>query len=186
MSNSAETVFGAAASLLHRGADRVYLFNYMDSETTVDNPADYAPILHQAGTLATAATGVRRHIVTFSDTWAQGEPSGHLLPATVQKNGSADFRIHIGPKPKKGSAQVFIGLGEDGNMDTTTLEVHVNNVRCQPSFAAIPKPIHPIARKVAGFDIPAELLHEGYNHVRILGTLDEPQQIVWAEIQISS
>jgi hypothetical protein len=185
MNNSAETVFGAAASLLYRGADRIYLFNYMDSVKPEDYP-DYSPILHQAGTLATATSGVRRHIVTYSDTWAPGEPQAYSLPASVMKGGSSEFRIPIGPRPQKGFAQNFIGLGEEGNLDTTALEVYVNTVRCRPSSAAIPKPIHPIAWKTAGFEIPVELLHDGYNHVRVLSTSDHPQQIVWVEIQISS
>ena len=189
MSNSAETVFGAATTLLYRGVDQIYLFNFMDSLTTVDNPADYSPILHRAGMLETAASGVRRHVVTFSDTWAQGEPKGYLLPAMALNKGlghaSAEFRIPIGPAPKKGSAQVFIGLGEEGSMNTAAIEVYINTVCCQPCSVAIPKPIFPIAKKVVGFEVPVELLHNGYNHVRVVGSSDQPQQIVWVEIQIS-
>jgi len=97
--NTAETVFGAASSLLHRGADRIYLFNYMDSVTTVSNPEDYPRILNSAGALETAAAGSRRHIVTYSDTWAPGEPQAFPLPETCRKGKTAAFRIHIGPKP---------------------------------------------------------------------------------------
>jgi hypothetical protein len=186
MSNSSETVLGAATSLLYRGADRIYLFNYMDSETTVDNPTDYPLILNRAGSLQTATNGVRRHVVTYSDTWAAGEPQAYSLPSMADKNGSAQFRIHIGPAPKKGSAQIFIGLGEEGDPDTTALNVYVNTIRCQQSSKAIPKPIHPIARKVVGFEIPIAIMHDGYNHVRIIGTGDKSQEIVWVEIQISA
>jgi hypothetical protein len=186
MSNSAETVFGAAASLLHRGADRIYLFNYMDTCTTVDNPEDYPKILHGAGTLQTATAGSRRHVVTYPDTWAPGEPDSHLLPAECRQGRTAAFRIPIGPKPAGGTAQVYVGLGENGGLDTAALEVRVNGQLCSPTTAAVPSPVHPIVQKSAGFDVPPGILHDGYNVVEVTGKLERAQEIVWMEIMIRS
>lgn len=183
MSTTAEAVFGAAASLLYRGADRIYLFNYMDSVTTVDNPEDYPKILNFAGSLETAAARTRRHIVTYSDTWAPGEPHAYALPATCRKNSTAAFRIHIGPKPA-GPARVVVGLGENGNLDTAALVVRVNTTLYPSSNAPLTVPIHSIAQKSAGFEIPPGTLHDGYNLVEITSTLDQPQEIVWTEIMI--
>jgi hypothetical protein len=184
MSNSAETVFGAAASLLHRGADRIYLFNYMDSVTTVDNPADYPEILNKAGSLETIVGNSRRHVVTFMDTWAPGEPQAHLLPAQCGKNMTASFRIHIGPKPKNGTAQVYVGMGENGSLDVSALEVRVNGKLCPSSCQSLPIPFHPVVQKVGGFEIPIGILHDGYNVVEVTGTLDQSHEINWIEIMI--
>jgi len=132
MSNSAETVFGAAASFLDRGADRVYLFNYMDNGTTVDNPADYPRIINNAGDLTTITREPRRHVVTFTVTRVPGEPEALSLPAKCDENAHARFRIHIGPKPTSGTARVILGLGENGVLDFTPIEVLVNGEKCFP------------------------------------------------------
>jgi hypothetical protein len=184
ITNSAQTVFGAAASLLHRGADRIYLFNYMDDVTTVDNPADYPCILNNAGEPATAASGTRRHVVTYSDTWAPGEPEALALPAKCVSKGPARFRIHIGPKPQSGTSQVYVGLGEGGNPDTGPLEVYVNEVKCSPSKQPLPNPIHSVVQKAKGFEIPAGTLHDGYNYVEISSSSGQPHEVFWVEITI--
>ncbi len=80
--NSIETVRGAAASLLERGADRVYLFNYMDSQTQMPDAENYPALLHECGRLETLAGKARRHVVTYADTSAPGEPS-HRLTASM-------------------------------------------------------------------------------------------------------
>jgi hypothetical protein len=185
VSTTAEAVFGAAASLLDRGADRIYLFNYMDSVTTVDNPEDYPKILNNAGAIETATAHARRHIVTYPDTWAPGEPPAYPLPATCSKTSTAAFRIHVGPQPHSGVARVIVGLGENGNIDPATLIVRVNSTLCPSSTAPLPTPIHPIARKSAGFEIPTGTLHAGFNLVEITSTLEEAQEIVWVEIMIA-
>ena len=183
MSNTAETVRGAAASFFHRGADRLYLFNYMDSDTTVDETTDYHQILHQAGSIETAIAHPRRHVVTFTDTWPPGDPMPLALPTECRKGKTAAFRIHIGPKPKDRSARVFIGLGEAGNRDGRALEVRVNGELCSASDApsgSVPK----IVKETAGFDIDVSALNDAYNVVEVTGKSDQPHQIVWAEIRI--
>ena len=108
----------------------------MDSVTTVDNAEDYPKILHGAGSLETATAGTRRHVVTFADTWVPGEPEAHLLPAECKKGKTAAFRIPIGPRPQKGTAQVYLGLGENGVPghlgDGGPREQYVMRVRARP------------------------------------------------------
>ena len=77
--NSLETVRGAAISLLDRGVDRIYLFNYFDMgpEAASDSalaisPRNYLALLREAGSVKTMAGKPRRHVVTYSDTWAPG------------------------------------------------------------------------------------------------------------------
>ena len=185
MSNSAETVFGAAAAMLDRGADQIYLFNYMDSETTVDDPADYPKILHHAGALDTLAGQVRRHIVTYPDTLPDGDPPGFVLPAETKENQPARFRIHIGAKPAAGTAQIVLGLGDEGLLDAAALTVKVNDEACAASAVPAPKPIHPMARQIAVFDIPWDAFCGQYNLIEVMGMREKPHQIVWVEIRIA-
>jgi hypothetical protein len=96
-SNTIETVRGAAAALLARGADRVYLFNYMDSQTAMpDAPQNYAALLRECGSLSTLRGKPRRHVITYSDTWAPGEAQAAQLPKTVRPGSWATFRIFVG------------------------------------------------------------------------------------------
>ncbi|MFN9894096.1 MAG: hypothetical protein ACK58M_12775, partial [Acidobacteriota bacterium] len=95
--NTLETARGAAASLLSRGADRVYLFNYMDSETSMPDHENYPKLLRECGSLSTLAHKPRRHIVTYSDTYAPGEAQGAQLPKSLRPGDWASFRVHVGP-----------------------------------------------------------------------------------------
>ncbi len=119
--NSLETVRGVAASLLSRGADRVYLFNYMDSQTAMEDVSNYPALLRECGSLQTLAGKPRRHIVTYSDTWAPGEPQGAQLPKTVRPGGWASFRLHVGPALQNAQLRLEIEGPEPVHA-----EVHVN------------------------------------------------------------
>ncbi len=182
--NSAETVLGAAVSLLHRGADLIYLFNYMDSKTKVNSPENFYRILRNAGALETATTHPRRHVVTYSDTWAPGEPEAYALPARCHKDTTALFDIHIGTRPEAGEIRVFIGLSEEGNQDIKPLEVRVNDKICAVSESVPPAPINPVVGTMAGYDIPLSVAKEGYNSVEVTSSSADPGQIVWVEIEV--
>ena len=182
--NNVETVRGAAASLLHRGADRIYLFNYMDSVTTVSNPEDYYHILREAGSMETATAHPRRHVVTYSDTWAPGEPEVYALPARCGPGQAAAFQIHIGPRPTSGKVRVFVGLGEEGTCETSHLAVRVNGEPCSASKSAPPTYIHPVVKTMAGFGVPLSAVKAGYNRVEVAGSAAEPSQIVWVEMMV--
>jgi len=188
--NNAETALGAAVSFLHRGADLVYLFNHMDVVATTDHPEyyltkhDFTRILQNAGALETATTYTRRHVVTYSDTWAPGEPEIYALPAWCHQDTTAVFKIHIGPRPNAGEVRVFVGLGEEGNQDTTPLEVRVNGELCAASESAPPKHIHPLVSTIAGFDVPLSVAKDGYNKVEVNSSAADQGQIVWMEIEV--
>ncbi len=181
--NTAETVRGTAASFLYRGVDKIYLFNYMDSETTMPNRDDYQAVLNQAGQLETAISYPRRHVITYADTHPPGQPIPRALPAKCNKNRLAEFRIHIGPKPTFGTSQVIFGLGRDGNLNINALDVWVNGFKCDLTDA--PNiPIHPVVHKSAAFALPHDTLVDGYNIIEVLGQNDEAYEILWTEIRI--
>ena len=129
--NSLETVRGMAASMLDRGADRVYLFNYMDSETAMDDLANYPRLLRETGSLSTLEGKPRRHVVTFADTWAPGEPRAAALPAACEPGRWIALRVHTGPRPESGGVEARIGLEGAGEAEAKTWEVRVNGTVCR-------------------------------------------------------
>lgn len=95
--NDLESVRGAAAAYLNAGANRIYLFNYMDSQTAIDDLAEYPPLLRECGSLATLAGKPRRHVVTYCDTVAPGENITPALPVTLAAGRWRAFRLPTGP-----------------------------------------------------------------------------------------
>lgn len=121
--NSLETVRGAAASLLARGADRVYLFNYMDSQTAMADAANYPALLRECGSLRTLAGKARRHVITYADTQAPGEPAAAQLPKTLEAGQWGSFRVHVGPALRRGAVRMS---GEG----VAKLALRANGVEC--------------------------------------------------------
>lgn len=160
--NSLETVRGAAAAMLDRGADRMYLFNYMDSDTAMGDLANYGTMLREIGSLGTIAGKPRRHVITYADTWAPGEPRAALLPAGCGAGGWAAFRIPTGPRPESGKVTAILGIQGDTNADDRNTEVRVNGEMCAPAGpidAVKPKPPYALY----GFDVPLAAMNRGYN-----------------------
>lgn len=124
--NSIETVRGAAASLLARGADRIYLFNYMDSQTEMPDRENYQALLRECGRLETLAGKPRRHVVTYSDTWAPGEPGGSQLPKALERGQWASFRLSIGPRLARPMARLQLEGVE-------VEELRANGDLCRPA-----------------------------------------------------
>jgi len=175
-------VRGSAASLLDKGADRIYLFNYMDSETAMEDLHNYPALLREIGSLETIEGKFRRHILTYQDTWAPGEPQSRLLPALVGKQGWGAFRIHTGPKPESGNATLILDIENEVKIDKETLEVRVNGEPCEfKGKMAVTKPIsiHPMY----GYSIPLSAMKRGYNVIELKA--NEEIRIGWVEIQVN-
>jgi hypothetical protein len=177
--NSLETVRGAAAAMLQRGADRVYLFNYMDGETAMANvEQDYGSLLRQVGALETLRGQRRRHVVTFSDTWAVGEPEAHALPAQLNAGQWRALRLPTGPAAAAAAVTVALGLQQGADAD---LEIRLNGTPCAPDgpvAVAEPAPSFPLF----GFRAPAAALHDGTNVIEIHAR--QPVTVGWAEIMV--
>ena len=179
--NSLETVRGAAISLLHRGADRIYLFNYMDSETTIDQGDEYPRLLRELGDAAAMAARPRRHVLTYADTSAVGEPSACTLPAQVGVGGWRAFRLHIGPRPERGVAFAVLAFDPAGGGGGNSVSVRVNGDPCGDAERAAlgkPWPAEPAWR----YRIPSAALRSGYNVIE-LHTRAE-MTVTWVELTI--
>ena len=177
--NSLETARGAAASLLDRGADGVYLFNYMDSQTAIDDLENYPTLLCELGSLETLADKPRRHVLTFSDTWAPGEPRAYPLPATIPADGWHAFRIHSGPKPARGTVTVGLGIEGQTRAGEQGLQVLLNGAACPcAGRVSLPKPAPECP--VYGFSVPLDAMQRGYNLIEL--HTREPLTVVWVEL----
>ncbi len=179
--NSIETVRGAASAMLDRGADRVYLFNYMDSDTAMADLENYPRLLREAGRLDTMDGKPRRHVLTYADTWAPGEPRATPLPANCRPDEWQGFRIHTGPKPVAGRVEARIGLEGAGESEIGSWELRVNGELCSlrgPVTGVKPGP----ASGLFAFDVPLAAMNRGYNLIEIRPR--HTGKVVWAEFAV--
>ena len=179
--NSVETVRGAATSMLSRGADRIYLFNYMDCNPTEQVDAEHREIVQEVGSLETMKGKRRRHVVTYADTWAPGEPVAKLLPSTSGPGDWRAFRVHTGPKPTCGVVKAIIGLESGAPLESGAVRLHVNCELCRfeglaELASAVPEcPLY-------AFDVPLSAMNDGYNLIEL--TPSKQITIGWVEFCI--
>ena len=181
--NTLNTARGAAASVLDRGADRVYLFNYMDSQTCMADVENYGTLLRELGSLDTLTGKARRHIVTRADTWAPGDPPGLALPADRAADGEVAFRVHIGPSPESQSATIVVGVVDADDTNASALAFRLNGQAigaAQPVELPEPRPTCPTFGVVA----PADVIQPGYNIIELHSS--RACRIGWVEISIAS
>jgi len=179
--NSLETVRGAAASLLDRGAQRIYLFNYMDSQTAMEDLENYPTLLREIGSLETLDGKPRRHVLTFADTWAPGEPRAIPLPATCRPGEWRAFRLHTGPKPEPGEVIAALGIEGGAAVGPETLEVRVNGELCALlGLVDLPKPRPDFP--VYGFSVPLAAMRRGYNLIEVMAR--QELRFGWVELML--
>ena len=175
-SNSLETVRGASAAYLNMGVDKIYLYNYMDADTTLDDPTRYPALVRECGQLASIAGKPRRHVVTYQDTWAPGEPIAHALPVELKAKGWRAFRLPVGPLDPKLEASILLGLTDPN------VTVRVNG---QPAQAAdkVATPRPGPATPVYAFRVPKGVLRPGENVIE--ATAQSNTRIEWVELSLA-
>jgi len=183
--NSLETVRGAASAMLDRGADRIYLFNYMDSQTSQGDVENYPVLLREAGELSTMTGKPRRHILTYSDTWAPGEPVGtNGLPAAADPGRWHEFRLAVGPKPTSGNESVLLGIEKATAEDLRQWSVRLNGEPVTFAGERKPKQTVPALCPLFAWEAKPGTLHRGYNFVEVQAR--SKGTIHWVEIDISA
>ena len=124
-----EHAFAAAASVLHGGADAVYLFNYFQDGTWPRET--YRQTLSTMASLERLADAPRWHAVTYRDIIAPGEEYRAPLPAV---GAEVRFDLPVCPEPKPGwQAQVVLGI--EGGAGTPPA-VRVNGHVCEQGSVA--------------------------------------------------
>ena len=174
---------GFAASSWSRGADAIYLFNYMDPAPMTGGQAAYRTLLEEGLSLGAVSTRPRRHVVTYRDTVASGMSSDVRLPVDGFKGGA--FRIHIGPQPKQADSFVVVGMAQSESAVKARFEVTVNGQVCAPASDLRELSCLSGVARGGRFACPSESLRDGYNDVQIRQLPGEPEQkIVWVELRV--
>jgi len=184
VANTLESARGFAASCRQRGADSLYLFNWMDSQTRPVGEDAYARLLRQGLGLDVVQREVRRHPVCYRDTVPAGFPNGACLP--VEGPASGRFRLHVGPAPRPGRVWAIAGLAQRDGVDQAALGGELNGQALGPA-----QPMEAIA-DLGGGTVRALMLlcpqgacRDGYNDLRLVQTSGgAAQQIVWVELRI--
>ncbi len=98
VANDLASLRGFAASARDRGADSLYLFNWMDSQTRPVTADQYEQLLHEGLGRETVFTKIRRHPVCYRDTVPNGFPDGRSCPSkrvAAAHSGSTSVRTRI-------------------------------------------------------------------------------------------
>lgn len=174
---------GFAAACLQRGADCIYLFNYMDPGPMTGGQDAYRTLLQEGLSLKTVTQKPRRHVVTYRDTVAPGMSSDVLLPVDGFKGGT--FRIYSGPASKKADAFVVAGLAQADGMTQSRFEIMINGKQCAPSSDLADLSLFSGVAKAVQHLCPPDGLRGGYNEIQIKQLPGEAQQkIIWVELRI--
>ena len=184
VANTLNSAYGFASSALYRGADALYLFNWMDSETIPVSDTTYRTLLEKGLNTATTSKAIRRYPVCYRDTVPDKFPNGIVLP--METTNSGEFKINIGPKPTAGTTWIIAGLAKRDRLKDTTFEAKINDASTPPAEEL--KEISDIGgdpAQVIRFKCPKEAIKDGYNFVSIQQNPGTPsQQIVWIEMRV--
>lgn len=183
VANDLESARGFAAAALHRGADQIYLFNFMDSETIPVPDSDYRILVENGLGLPVATRLPRRHIAAFRDTVPPGFPHGAQLPFEAREGGAV--RLYTGPAPANGRAVFVVGLAAREGVESAVFDAAVNGQACAGVEDDARPGRYPGVTRALRFECPVGALGAGYNEFTVRQTGDAPgQQAVWAELRI--
>jgi hypothetical protein len=184
VANDLASLRGFAASAYHRGADSVYLFNWMDSETRPVPASEYSRLLREGLSRQAVLAAPRRHLVCYRDTVPPGFPDGVQLPADAR--AGASFRIHVGAKPQSGKAWAIAGLAQGDGVAAARLEASLNG-----RVLGTAEPVTNLQElgggtvRAVGFPCPVAAVNDGYNELKVRQTDENAgQRIVWVEIRV--
>lgn len=187
MSFTAETDAGFISNFYQQGADGIYFYNHFPRQEKAH------PFLRGSFALAgdreRAAAVARRHVVTRHEQVGEGLFPELAYPQWIWAMcANGGVRVNCGEKVKGRKARVVVGMTCKIDIDLL-----VNTVKCAPSSAPLPA-VLPKGRKdypvnFAQFDIPADVLHDGFNNVEIFNRDSrtvEAHEIVWMEVDVEA
>ncbi len=180
ISNDLPATRGFAASAWHRGADQIYLFNYMDSQTRPVTKSDYRVIIEKGLGLDVVSQAPRRHIQTYRDTVPSGFPNGVVLPV---KGVAATFTLNIGAKPTAGTVAFIVGLAKQDGVAEALYAATINGKPCGAGKDMENPGQFPGAIRAIAFACSLESVRDGANDFVV--KQPEGQQIIWAEVRVT-
>lgn len=181
---SAEHATALALTVLHGGADQVYLFNYFPSGHSVVKDwglGRYETVVGAMRSVEALAALPRRHAVTFHDVRAPGEPADHALPAgdtgkDFQWPPGFAFRVQTGPKPGADRRTELHLEFDQASTGIEQLKVYLNSRKLELTSGA--------KAPTLTYAIPAEAMEEEAQVVEIVGAEPAKCSIVRVEILV--
>lgn len=183
-----ESDAGFISNFYQQGADGIYFFNHFPRALR-DKPWANE-VFELAADRSAAARAARRHFVTYHDCVGEGVFEEITFPRWIwAKCANGGVRINCGENVKGRKAVAVIGATCELDVDLL-----VNTVKCKPSAEPLPSPLYKGGKdntvNYVIFDIPADVLHDGFNNLEIYNnssthtiTWDE---ITWMEVSIPS
>lgn len=180
--NSMETIRGAAVSFIDRGADAIYLFNYMDNQDYAHDQEKYEHIIRETGNYKAMQNAKRRHVLTFNDRQPEGEPSDERLPCSLKKGVFTGFRLHTGNLQENQKHLALLSFLTPGSISPEKLMVFVNSKIC--GFIGEYDPGNPKPKnQVFAWEIPSGAHKSGYQVIEVQAA-EEGFTLDWVEILI--
>jgi hypothetical protein len=172
-----EEAFGAAAQVLHDGADSVYLFNYFPSGWTGDR---YQQTLQTLASPAELEKQARRHAVTFCD--IVGPEGDQRYPAPLPATGrELTFHLPTGPTSIGWQAELEIGLEGATAMAQAAPLASIND----SAELTATRDSEDADSRCLTYRFPADILNEKQgNQIRVIASDDEPLEVVSVDIRI--
>lgn len=179
---------GAAAQVLHDGADAVYLFNYFPSADPTTIPDAwvrdaYEETIASLASLERIEALPRTHAITFTDMIG---PEGSLAPALPLPATGTDLEFHLptGPRPATATVELVVAFAQPDAANSAADDqpaAAVNGIsELEVAWVTSEEEIRQI-----GYAVPFDALVDGAqdNHIRLtsaVGTL----QVEAVEIRI--
>ena len=178
--NDMASTRGFAASAWYRGADQIYLFNYMDSQTRPVTAEEYRILVEDGLGKKVVNREPRRIIQAFRDTVPSGFDAGVKLPVVIGEDTS--FTLNIGKKPKSGTVTFLAGIAEGEGLKDAVFSAVINGEACEAieDFATL----FPGAKRSIQFRCPLQSVKSGANTVQLIQSNGPAQKVVWAELSI--
>jgi len=178
--NALDTARGFASAALHRGADAIYLFNYMDSAPMQGGPEAYRALLEEGVSPELLAKRARSYPVTYRDTVPAGVDAQVRLPAKAFDT-PVEFLLYAGPA-SEAPAIIVLGLGAGDGAENAVFSVTLNDQPCVFSEAVPASSRVPGATRVLHFTAPPA--KAGYNRIQVRQASAAPAcEVVWVELR---
>ncbi len=178
-----EIATGAAVSVLSRGADAVYLFNYFQNGHPNFPPKVYRKTLGDMTSLDALLKKPRRVCVTYRDIIAPGESYQAPLPVTGKE---IVLPLRLGPVGENsGTCEVLLGLAASKEPAPS---VTVNGTACKMTSDTPPKnAVAKNAERHIVFNVPKTALKSsGAQEVKITAAGDDPLTLRRLEMSLAA
>jgi hypothetical protein len=172
-------LYGFVASVRFRGANNIYLFNWMDKNSI--GKKNYRTLLEKGIGDDVVLQSVRRHPVCYHDI-IPGVNNHVQLPQTPNPN--AKFTVPIGLKPVSGKLWLIVGLNNSEGAKETICSATLNGIKTTVTTDADITPLSKDVARALCFDCPLTAAQNGVNTIAVQLESRTAPQIVWVELKI--